>query len=315
VNYFKYFPTTNYYFGNETETEVFRNISIYADVINDIQDTISLYQDYYIQDGERPDQVSYKLYEDPTFHWTFFFINNKLKQSGWPVSSVKLLENLQNQYRLNVITTTNEIGTRFNVGERITGLSTGETATIKYKNLDMGQLAIDGGTNFGVNERIQSENDEIITLSGAAGPEYLVAHHYEDANGNWIDINPISGSGNEASATISNGSVTKITVNTQGDNYVAPEVSIIGGGGSGATAVANVNDGKIVTIDITNGGSNYSSPPTVFVNDTVGGPTINDTAVSLFDMYTAKNEELKKIKIIKPGKLSQVTNIFREVLK
>lgn len=50
------------------------------------------------------------------------------------------------------------------------------------------------------------------------------------------------GSGASATATVSGGKVTKITMNSNGSNYnSAPAVSLTGGGGSGATITALVN--------------------------------------------------------------------------
>lgn len=53
-----------------------------------------------------------------------------------------------------------------------------------------------------------------------------------------VTINDPSGSGATATATISGGSVTAITVTAGGQGYVSPTVVISGGGGSGATATA-----------------------------------------------------------------------------
>lgn len=79
-----------------------------------------------------------------------------------------------------------------------------------------------------------------------------------------LSVNKLS---NVASATagISGGSVTTISVNDQGDEYyVPPIVSFIGGGGSGASATATIAaNGAISGITITNGGSGYTSAPKV----------------------------------------------------
>lgn len=74
------------------------------------------------------------------------------------------------------------------------------------------------------------------------------------------------GWGASATANLTTGAVTSITVNTQGDNYSAPvAVVLAGGGGSGATAVATVSAGKITAITPTLGGSGYTSPPEVWI--------------------------------------------------
>lgn len=73
-----------------------------------------------------------------------------------------------------------------------------------------------------------------------------------------------------ASATLTAGSVTGISVTTQGDNYISGKVLVVIASpgvpyGTTATATATVTAGKITAITVTNGGNNYSSAPTVSI--------------------------------------------------
>ena len=72
MNFFKFFPQTSYTFGNQSTNDTFRNISIYADTIDQVKDNLTMYENYNVLDGERPDIVSQKLYDSPEFHWTFY---------------------------------------------------------------------------------------------------------------------------------------------------------------------------------------------------------------------------------------------------
>jgi hypothetical protein len=82
-----------------------------------------------------------------------------------------------------------------------------------------------------------------------------------------------------ATASISGGVVTSVTVNTPSNNgyNTVPTITFSGGGGSGATAVAVMdtasNGGTILSITVTAGGSGYTSAPTVTVENT----TYNNT--------------------------------------
>src|SRR5689334_1348716 len=67
-----------------------------------------------------------------------------------------------------------------------------------------------------------------------------------------------------ATATISGGKVTGISITNPGSGYASPPtVAFTGGAGGGATATATISGGMVTGISITNPGSGYASPPTV----------------------------------------------------
>lgn len=200
MTYFRYFPRVNYKFGNETTTDVIENISIYSDVIDQIKDALTAYEDYYILPDERPDQVSYKLYGTPDYHWTFFLMNEDLRDSGWPLSNNKVFEKAQADYDHTVITTLSTLTDRFKVGHTMTGLSSGATATISHRELDLGQVWFEGGTGtFTAGETVNSTDPtDGITRSivvDSVATQYNAAHHYENASGEYVDIDPTVGPG------------------------------------------------------------------------------------------------------------------------
>ena len=71
-----------------------------------------------------------------------------------------------------------------------------------------------------------------------------------------------------ATANVSNGFVTSVTINDPGNGYIeVPEIVISGGGGSGALAEAILDDGQMSEITVTNAGSGYSSTPEVSITN------------------------------------------------
>ena len=58
------------------------------------------YQWYDIKDGDRPDNVSNELYGTADFYWTFFIINERMKNgtSEWPLSNQALDRRLAEKY-------------------------------------------------------------------------------------------------------------------------------------------------------------------------------------------------------------------------
>jgi len=74
------------------------------------------------------------------------------------------------------------------------------------------------------------------------------------------DSNTTSGAtGAIATATITNGAVTAISIINGGTNYISPIVAITSLTGTGANATASTTAGVITEITITNGGSGYST--------------------------------------------------------
>lgn len=68
----------------------------------DIKETsaITNYLKYNIEDGETPDFLSYKLYNDTRYYWMFFLINPKLHSgiNAWPLSSWNFEKYINQEY-------------------------------------------------------------------------------------------------------------------------------------------------------------------------------------------------------------------------
>jgi len=200
MSFFQYFPLADYKFGNEESLTVFRDITAYSDIVDQIKDNIAFYQDYNIQEFERPDQLSNKLYGVPNLHWTFFLLNDKLKESGWPIDNGKIIEKAQKEYSKTTLTTKTTLYDKFKIGQTITGNNSGASAKVDHRHLDLGQLVIsdivDGPFENG--EVITSTNSEGIIesiLLESTSLEYLSAHHYENVSGETVDIDPEVGPG------------------------------------------------------------------------------------------------------------------------
>tara|TARA_B000000565_G_scaffold254997_1_gene234566 strand:- start:629 stop:1357 length:729 start_codon:yes stop_codon:yes gene_type:complete len=199
MTYFRNFPRVFYKFGNETTADAFENITIYSDVIDKVRDLTSAYQDYYVLPGERPDQVSQKLYGTPRYHWTFYLMNKHLRDSGWPLAPQKVFEKAQKDYKDTVLTTKTLLTDRFKVGQTISGLTSGITATITHREVDLGQVWIKGATgSFTIGEQINSTdtdgNERSIFLDSST-IQYNAVHHYENSSKEYVDIDPTVGPG------------------------------------------------------------------------------------------------------------------------
>lgn len=84
--YFKDFPKVLYLFGDEVTPVAFQNIGKYSKIIDEVAEQISAYIEYEIKDFERPDSLSQMLYGESIYDWTFFLMNDHIREQGWPKS-------------------------------------------------------------------------------------------------------------------------------------------------------------------------------------------------------------------------------------
>jgi len=100
MSFFNQFPVRTYDADKDgiqdTVTDIFR----YVDVDDNRIDSISSYIFYEIEDGERPDIVSQKLYGTPDYYWTFFVINDSLKHGleDWPMSTQEFNDAMEENF-------------------------------------------------------------------------------------------------------------------------------------------------------------------------------------------------------------------------
>lgn len=88
-NFFSKFPVVAYDMDGQGSKLALTNIVKNVDVNDFFANHSASYTYYDIIDGERPDTISYKLYGNPNYYWTFFIINNDLRNglnSAWPMS-------------------------------------------------------------------------------------------------------------------------------------------------------------------------------------------------------------------------------------
>ncbi len=196
--YFNSFPLVRYKFGNEVSENLIQDITVYIDLIDQLKDEATSYSFYDILDGDRPDQVAFKLYENVNFHWTFYYLNDKLRRQGWPLSYRELTDNVKKLYPNRTLVIREHLLTKFQVGETITGSTSGATGVILRRNLDLGQIIVKPTNSNTFQAEVITNTINSVTNSStvvSTSLEYLSAHHYEDTNGKTVDIDPTQAPG------------------------------------------------------------------------------------------------------------------------
>ena len=193
--YFNEFENVSYKFGNEADSVIFQNISSYADIIDEVKNNITFLNVHTIQEGFRPDQVSIQLYGTPLYYWTFFLINDDIREQGWPLIRKELEEYTRKAFPNTTLTTRDaSLATKFKVGQTITGGTSSVSGKIIKRNIDLGQIIVKGDLAFiSTGELFSStnslgENETLTTVSSSK--EYLSASYYIDGTSAIVDIDP-----------------------------------------------------------------------------------------------------------------------------
>lgn len=216
--FFQGFPTILYDVNGDGKpieaTNIFRSVRLKPET----RDNMLLYTSYVIQDGERPDHVSMKLYNSSDYYWTFFMVNENLVNifSDWPLSTLELENAINVKYAGEVLTVDriininntqviNDMSNSFIQGEIIKGAQSYAEAKILEKDINTGVIKIEPISGiFRDDEAIIGQTSkDIISISGQRLYKEVV-HHYEDTDGNVVGKYNANGTLNTNAFPISN---------------------------------------------------------------------------------------------------------------
>jgi len=199
MTYFRNTPFFPYKFGETEDYTLHQDLGAYVDLVDQVRNNQSFYQEYTILDGDRPDNLSFKLYGDDLYYWTFFLMNENLRKQGWPITNQKLFELVKTERNNTVLTSREDLTSKFKVGEEVIGTQSGAVGTVVKRRLDLGQIIVEGVQNFVAGEEVYNIIDGEVTAVEIEGAveQFNAVHHYEDADGNLTDIDPYTGPGAE----------------------------------------------------------------------------------------------------------------------
>ena len=204
MQYFQDFQNLLYLFGNEDKATVFQDISRYANIVDQVKDDITFLNFFNIQEGFRPDQVSIQLYDTPLYYWTFYLLNDNLREQGWPLVNSELQTYIKKIFPNQTVTTRENISSKFKVGQIVSGGTSGASGEIIRRDLSLGQIIIKLSTSnsFSTGGELLSST---VTTGGvptvetcnivSTSNEYQAAHHYTRDGLIFGEHNPFDGPG------------------------------------------------------------------------------------------------------------------------
>jgi len=140
--YFKSFPYTYYSLDNTTTVQVVTNITNRVTLSDEVKNNLGLYDEYDIKDGETPELVADKFYNNSELHWLVLHYNEIIDpRFDWPLDTNKLNKYVDSKY------------TDVNAVHHF------EDANGNYTNGNAYILSSNAFTNFSVNDAITNNTN------------------------------------------------------------------------------------------------------------------------------------------------------------
>ena len=159
--YFNSFPLILYDMKGDDKQKLAVNIIKRVKVRSKILDTASLFQKYFVNPGERPEDVANKHFGKSELHWVILLTNNITDAYyQWPMSYTDFENYLKDKYEIPGATHHHE--------KKLTSGDTG--VHIECASSDSGSVAV---SNREYEHRLQDDMSEIKLLSNDYLPLFL----------------------------------------------------------------------------------------------------------------------------------------------
>ena len=99
MSYFEKFPKIYYDANADGKYKVMTDILSRVKLVNSVKENILNFDYYNVKDGETPEMIAHKYYDDPELHWTILVVNDVIDYyTQWPMSVQKFEEFMKDKY-------------------------------------------------------------------------------------------------------------------------------------------------------------------------------------------------------------------------
>ena len=99
MSYFDKFPKIYYDANGDGKYKVMTDIISRVKLIDSVKENILNFDYYNVKDGETPEKIAHKYYDDPELHWTILVANEVIDYySDWPMSVQKFEQFVKDKY-------------------------------------------------------------------------------------------------------------------------------------------------------------------------------------------------------------------------
>ena len=99
MSYFEKFPKIYYDANADGKYKVMTDIISRVKLVDSVKPNILNFDYYNVKDGETPEMIAHKYYDDPELHWTILVVNDVIDYyTQWPMSVQKFEEFMKDKY-------------------------------------------------------------------------------------------------------------------------------------------------------------------------------------------------------------------------
>ena len=163
--YFSQFPVIYYDAVGNSNPKVVTHLLKRVALHSKASETVALFDTYDVRNGETPEMIAHKYYDDAEYHWVILLINNITdRYHQWPMNTLQFLAHLAERYdNVNAVH-------HYEIYQK-----SGDTS-VKI-NIGTSNVDVDGNTiadaTLVTNREYEEEKQDVLRKIRLLDPEYL----------------------------------------------------------------------------------------------------------------------------------------------
>ena len=142
--YFDNFPTIVYDSIGDGQVKDVKNLLRRVAIRSKVKTNVMIYDTYNIKEGETPEMIADKLYDDPELHWVILFVNNITdRYHQWPMNFGQFnafiadkYSNVDAVHHYEISQTSGDTSVKIDIGTDTTGYSEADLTTVTNREFE-----------------------------------------------------------------------------------------------------------------------------------------------------------------------------------